>query len=130
MRDAWPPNGRLAVFPAPVRQVLAARVYDPAGVAQAIDAEAFVIDNAVAPSVIFASRALPQPGRAIAGVEIDVVAGYGTTAAAVPEPLQQAIRQLLAHWYENRGAAPTGEGAARVPAAVAPLIAPYRALAL
>ncbi len=61
---------------------------------------------------------------------IDVEAGYGTTASDVPEPLKQAIRQLLAHWYENRGAGPPDESALRVPATVAALIAPYRVLAL
>ena len=129
VHDAWPASGRLDVFPAPLRQVLAARVYDSGGEAQAIDA--FTIDNAAAPGVIaFAPRALPQPGRAVAGIEIDVVAGYGTTAAAVPEPLAQAIRQLLAYWYENRGLAAIGQSSPPLPATVAALIAPYRVLSL
>jgi uncharacterized phiE125 gp8 family phage protein len=131
VRDAWPPNGRLEIYPAPLRQVLVARVYDAAGATQSIDPQAFTIDNAAAPSVIaFAPRALPQPGRAVAGIEIDLVAGYGTTASAVPEPLKQAIRQLVAQWYENRGAGAPGESALRVPAPVAALIASYRVLSL
>jgi uncharacterized phiE125 gp8 family phage protein len=35
------------------------------------------------------------PGRASAGIEIDVVVGYGATAESVPEPLRQAIRMLV-----------------------------------
>ena len=86
---------------------------------------------AAAPGVIaFAPYALPPPGRAVAGIEIDVEAGYGATASDVPEPLKQAIRQLVAHWYENRGAGAPGESALRMPATVAALIAPYRVLAL
>ena len=131
VRDAWPAEGRLEVLPAPLRQVLAARVYDAAGATQSIDPQVFAIDNAAAPSVIaFAPRALPQPGRSVAGIEIDVVAGYGTMASAVPEPLKQAIRQLLAHWYENRGVAAIGEAALPLRATVAALIAPYRVLSL
>ena len=131
MRDAWPASGRIEAYPAPLRQVLAARVYDSAGAAQAIGAEVFVINGAAAPGVIaFAAYALPHPGRAVAGIEIDVEAGYGATASAVPEPLKQAIRQLVAHWYENRGAGPPDESALRMPASVAALIAPYRVLAL
>ena len=79
---------------------------------------------------LFAPYALPPPGRAVAGIEIDVEAGYGATASDVPEPLKQAIRQLVAHWYENRGAGAPGESALRMPATVAALIAPYRVLAL
>ena len=131
VRDAWPASGRLEVYPAPLRQVLAARVYDSIGAAQAIEAEAFAIDGAAAPGVIaFAAYALPRPGRAVAGIEIDVEAGYGATASDVPEPLKQAIRQLVAHWYENRGAGPPDESALRMSATVAALIAPYRVLAL
>lgn len=131
VRDAWPASGRIEAYPAPLRQVLAARVYDSAGAAQAIGAEAFVIDSAAAPGVIaFAPYALAHPGRAVAGIEIDVEAGYGATASAVPEPLKQAIRQLVAHWYENRGAGAPDESALRMPASVAALIAPYRLLAL
>jgi uncharacterized phiE125 gp8 family phage protein len=70
------------------------------------------------------------PGRIAAGIEIDLDAGYGDAAADVPEPLRQAIRLLLTHWYENRGiAAASGETAAR-PASVSALIAPFRVLAL
>jgi uncharacterized phiE125 gp8 family phage protein len=100
----------IEAYPAPLRQVLAARVYDSAGATQAIDAEAFTIDGAAAPGVIaFAPYALPRPGRAVAGIEIDIEAGYGATASDVPEPLKQAIRQLVAHWYENRRAGPPAD---------------------
>lgn len=131
LRDGWPESGRFEVFPAPLRQVVAARVYDTAAVAHAIDADAFVVDTAAAPGVIgFSPLSLPQPGRAVAGIEIDIDAGYGTSASAVPEPLKQAVRQLVAHWYENRGAGHSRDESIRVPAMVAALIAPYRALAL
>ncbi len=131
LRDGWPENGRLEVFPAPLRQVMAARVHDSAGVSHAIDVDAFVVDTAAVPGVIgFSPLSLPQPGRAVAGIEIDIEAGYGTSASAVPEPLKQAVRQLIAHWYENRGAGQSRDESTRVPATVAALIAPYRALAL
>jgi uncharacterized phiE125 gp8 family phage protein len=125
VRDAWPPDGRLVVTPAPLRQVVAARVYDSAGATHAIDPQAFALDKAA--SVLgFAPWSLPQPGRAVGGIEIDVETGYGA-AADVPEPLRQAIRLLLAHWYENRAVAgaPTA-----LPANVAALLAPFRGLAL
>jgi len=48
----------------------------------------------------------------------------------VPEPLRQAIRLLVAHWYENRGLIASGGEVAALPQSAAALIAPYRVLAL
>ena len=126
--DIWPDNGRLAVLPAPVQALAAARVYDFDNAAQALDTGAFVLDKG-ASALIFAPWALPAPGRLSAGIELDVTVGYGDAAIDVPEPLRQAIRLLVAHWYENRGL--TAAGATSVlPSTVAALIAPYRMLAL
>jgi len=36
------------------------------------------------------------------GIEIEYVAGYGDNATDVPGALRQAVKQLAAHWYENR----------------------------
>ena len=43
--------------------------------------------------------------------------------------MRQAIRLLIAHWYENRGLAAVGT-VTILPTTVASLIAPYRMLAL
>jgi uncharacterized phiE125 gp8 family phage protein len=126
--DAWPVDGRLAVRPAPLRALAAARVYDFNGVAHAVDTESFVVDTG-ASVLAFAPWALPSPGRLAAGIELDLVVGYGDAASDVPEPLRQAIRLLLAHWYENRGLAALG-AVTILPATVAALIAPYRMLSL
>jgi uncharacterized phiE125 gp8 family phage protein len=126
-RDRWPSSGRVAVRPAPLQALTAARVYDEDSTAHEIDVQAFVLD-AGASALAFAVWALPLPGRAAAGIELDVRVGYGDAVADVPEPLRQAIRLLVAHWYENRGlvAAET----ALLPASAAALLAPYRMLSL
>jgi uncharacterized phiE125 gp8 family phage protein len=131
VRDAWPADGRLKILPAPLREIVAARVYNSAGVAQDIDLQAFVADTTAAPGTIaFASWALPPPGRAVAGIEIDIETGYGDAASNIPDALRQAVRLLVAHWYENRGLTAIGHAVAVLPASVAALIAPYRVLAL
>jgi uncharacterized phiE125 gp8 family phage protein len=131
VRDAWPPEGRIAVVPAPLQSVVAARVYHDDGSAQSIDVQAFVADKASAPaSIAFAPWSLAAPGRAVGGIEIDVEVGYGAAGTNVPEPLRQAVRVLVAHWYENRGLVAIGHDVAVLPAAVAALIAPYRVLSL
>jgi uncharacterized phiE125 gp8 family phage protein len=127
VRDAWPADGRLNLRSGPLRRVVAARVYDAAGVAHAVDVQRFVVDEALG---VIASPgwALPAPGRCIAGIELDVELGFGPQAADVPAPLCQALRMILAHWYDNRGA--VASGATLLPAGAAVLLAPYRTLSL
>lgn len=126
--DNWPANGRFPIAPAPLQELSAARVYDYGGVAHAIDTGSFVVDSG-ASVLAFAPWALPSPGRLAAGIELDVVAGYGDAASDVPEPLRQAVRLLVAHWYENRGLAALG-AVTILPTTAAALIAPYRVLSL
>jgi uncharacterized phiE125 gp8 family phage protein len=116
------------VRPAPLQTLAAARVYDADGNASVINVSAFVADVA-ASALVFTAGTLPAPGRIAAGIELDVVAGYGDAASDVPEPLRQAVRLLVAHWYETRGLAAVGTVTV-LPTTVAALIAPYRMLAL
>jgi uncharacterized phiE125 gp8 family phage protein len=124
--DAWPRDGRFAPRIGPLRELVAARLFDADGTVRDMDGESFVVD--VGANVIAAPCfALPVPGRARAGIALDVRCGYGADAADVPADLRQAVRLLLAHWYDHRVA--TADGAL-VPASVSALIAPYRMLAL
>ena len=130
VRDAWPEGGRLAVLPVPLAALVAARIYRENGSTQALDIAAFAVDAAAEPArLAFTRGALPAPGRPVGGIEVDVTCGYGE-ASDVPEPLRQAIRMLVAHWYENRGLVALGETVAALPAAVSALIGPYRVLSL
>lgn len=131
IRDAWPADGRVPVLPAPLRQLSAARAYRLDGTTQAIDPAGFIIEVGAAPAVLtFANGALPAPGRVAAGIELDIVAGYGDAATDVPADLRQAIRLLVAHWYENRGLIAAGQQVGLMPASAAALVAPYRVLSL
>ena len=126
--DSWPDDGRLPILPAPLQTLTAARVYNFDNVAQTLDTGAFVLDKG-ASALIFAPWALPAPGRVAAGIELDVTVGYGDAAIDVPEALRQAIRLLVAHWYENRGLVAAGTTVV-LPSTVAALLAPYRMLSL
>jgi uncharacterized phiE125 gp8 family phage protein len=121
--DAWPRDGRLSLRIGPLRALLAARTFDAAGIPHAIDVQNFVLDTA-ANVIASPCWALPAPGRSIAGIELDIACGFGATPADVPEPLRQAVRMLLAHWYDNRGV--LSPGSAPLPIGVAALLAPYR----
>lgn len=127
-RDAWPADGRLHVTPAPLQALTAARVYNAAGNTAALDLQSFVADTAGS-TIVFAPWAVAQPGRSAGGIELDVTVGYGDAASDVPESLRQAVRLLVAHWYENRGL--TTDSAVNVlPVTVTALLAPYRVLSL
>lgn len=127
VRDAWPLEGRIVLKRGPLLSVAAVRVFDGGSEPVALDADQFVIDKAAA-VIAFPAWALPYPGRCAAGIEIDVVLGFGEVAAHVPEPLRQAVRLLLAHWYENRTL--VGETGGNVPAGFTALLAHYRPVSL
>jgi uncharacterized phiE125 gp8 family phage protein len=130
VRDAWPRDGRVPVLPAPLRSLTAARVYRLDGSTQSLDVSDFVIEVGAAPAVISFSEPPPAPGRIVAGIELDISAGYGDAATDVPADLRQAIRILVAHWYENRGMIAVGQTVAMLPASVGAMLAPYRVLSL
>jgi uncharacterized phiE125 gp8 family phage protein len=131
VRDVWPELGCVPVLPVPLRTLDAARVYKTDGTTLPIDLAAFIVDKAAAPARLsFTRGALALPGRPVAGIEIDVTCGYGDAPETIPQALRQAIRLLVAHWYENRGLVAIGREIAVLPETVAALIAPYRVLAL
>jgi hypothetical protein len=44
----------------------------------------------------------PIASRGVNNYTIDYTAGFGADEAAVPADIKIAIRQIVAHWYENR----------------------------
>lgn len=130
-RDVWPASGWLPVLPVPLIAVAAIRVFDADGAPHLLDADDFAIDTVSAPAVLAFARGAPQaPGKLAAGIEIDIRSGYGDAAEDVPAPLRQAIRMLVAHWYENRGVIAASGEVAAMPGSVSSLIAPFRVLSL
>jgi uncharacterized phiE125 gp8 family phage protein len=128
-RDVWPASGRLALLPVPLVSLDAVRVYRQDGSTLALDVAGFALDKVAAPAMLAFTQGAPAPERPVGGIEIDITCGYGD-ADDVPEPLRQAVRLLVAHWYENRGIVAAGGEVAVLPATVSELIAPYRVLAL
>jgi uncharacterized phiE125 gp8 family phage protein len=126
--DAWPRDGRVRLGRAPPLALLAARTIDADGAPRALETASFVLDKA---GLVLAAPpwSLPTPGRAIAGIELDLSFGYGATGADAPAPLRQAMRMLIARWYATRAAAAGDAQAAPWPGDIAALVAPYRVLA-
>ena len=125
--DAWPEEETIPVRIGRILSVAGGRVFPVSGPAQALPSTNFeIIRGADSDAILPLSR--PAPGRLRGGVEIDIRLGFGEFAAQVPEPLRLAVRQLVAHWFENRGDAAMSERG--IPASVRALLAPFRRLRL
>jgi uncharacterized phiE125 gp8 family phage protein len=124
--DRWPRRRLLRLPVGPLISVDEVRVRSANG-PTVVDAEAYVVDTASVPGRLFLSGDVLSPAtRAPGAIEIDLTAGYGALASSVPSPLRHAIRMLVAHWYEQRGAVADPSRGATVPLGFAALIAPYR----
>ncbi|AXS39961.1 head-tail connector protein [Breoghania sp. L-A4] len=123
-RDGWPSRRIVRLPRAPLASVDAVTVYDADGAAELLDAALYSADGATAPARLVVSDEAPEPGLSVNGVAIDITAGYGASAADVPQPLRLAVRRLVAHWYERR------ETEGSIPPNVAALLAPYRIVSL
>lgn len=127
--DALPGNGLVRLPVHPVGQVTAITAYDADGNASAVDTATTVLDGyAVPPRLLFKQR--PTATRCINGIEIDFDAGFGTTAAEVPDTLKRAITLAAAHWYEFRAELAASDQPASYPAGFHALLSPWRRMRL
>ncbi|AZO78344.1 MULTISPECIES: phage head-tail connector protein [unclassified Bosea (in: a-proteobacteria)] len=127
--DAWPPGGEIRLPLSPVRSLTAARVHPAAGVAELVTPSSLTLVEGSDPPLISVSGPVSVPGRARSSIEIDLVAGFGTTRDTVPAPLRQAVLRLACRWFEHRGDV-VSRDAMRLPAEIAALVAPFRRVRL
>ena len=113
-----PACGAIRAPLAPLIAVDRVRSFDGAGTPTDLDAGDYRLDPWADPPRILFEQAPAPEGR----LEIDLRAGFGATPESVPEPLRQAVRLLVAHWFENRGDAEPRQA----PADLGALISPFR----
>lgn len=123
--DAWPGGETIPLVRPPVQAVAAVRVFDAAGAATLWASANYAMAFGAEPQrLVRVASSWPAPGRARAGIEIDVTCGYGA-AADVPASLRQAVLLKLAQLYERRG-----EDKGESPDAAWTLVAPFRTVRL
>jgi uncharacterized phiE125 gp8 family phage protein len=127
--DAWPRGGEIRLPLSPVRSILAARIRLAGGEAVSVPADALALVPGSDPPAIALTGPLPAPARLDGGIEIDCLAGFGATRDLVPAPLRQAVLRLACRWFEHRGDV-VSRDAARLPAEIAALVAPFRRVRL
>ena len=124
--DRWPEDRVVHLPVSPLIAVERLRVFDRDGQAADVPPSFFEADALSDPPCVIVDPRAPEPTRARQGVSIEVRAGYGATPESVPEPLRQAVRLLVARWFENRGDADPGPP----PPDVLALVAPFRRMRL
>lgn len=123
-RDRWPEDGVILLPVAPLRAVEEIGVYGEDDQKAVIDPAHYLVDAAARPPRVMlrGSRLWPRPGRALNGIGIRLEAGFGATAAEVPQPLRQAVLLLVAHFFAQRG----DEAGPALPLGLGALIDPFR----
>lgn len=111
----------------PVQSVSAVRYTNDAGVVTTWSSSEYEVDLYSMPPRLRPrdGYSWPSPKDVLGAVQIEFVAGYGGVQA-VPQPIMQAMRLLVGHFYENREASVVGTSAVALPFAVDALLAPYR----
>lgn len=127
-RDDWPDDGVIALPVAPLLSVDELASFSGEDVKSAVDPAHYYVDAASRPPrlLLRGSRVWARPGRIGNGVAMTVSAGFGPAAEDVPEPLRQAVLQMVSHWYGHRGDA----NPPPPPLTVSTLLAPFRELRL
>lgn len=101
----------------PVREVVSITYYDSDGETEQISVplghepagcqQSLTDDDCLVSPLPGTTWPTVQAGR-LEGVVVRFTAGYDGTTFAFPPKIKQAVRLLLAHWYENREAYMTG----------------------
>jgi len=115
----------------PLQSVTQVTYRDVNGTEHTLSSTNYVVDTVSDPGRIRFAKGVSHPNVELwpyAPVKITYVAGYGSDAEDVPEPIRQAVRMLAAHYYENREAIyiERGGNMQMLPFAVDALLAPYR----
>ena len=110
----------------PLQSVTSIKYLDTDGAEQTLDAATYRVDAVSEPGRIALDygKSWPSTYSVINAVTVRFVAGYGT-AAAVPEPIRQAILILIGELYEQRQESVPASFAA-VPFGVRALLTPYK----
>jgi uncharacterized phiE125 gp8 family phage protein len=108
--DRFPCHAVIYVPRPPLIAVSSITYLDEDGTEQTVDSDDYRVDDQSQPGRIEPAygESWPTTRDTINAVEVTHTAGYGATAADVPEDLRHAIALLAGHYYEHREAALAG----------------------
>ena len=129
--DRFPDKEQIELPLSPLQSVDQIQLFDVNSVATTMNANDYEVDHiSTPPRLVRKNQNWPQPGKTVNGIEIIMSVGYGNAVEDIPEPIRQAIRLLVTHWYENREPVAFETNAIEVPETVLSLLHAYRAIHL
>jgi len=113
----------------PLSSVTSITYTDTAGDTQTFSSDSYSADTNSDPGRIDLAygESWPSTRGDHNNIVVTFVAGYGTAATDVPEPIRVAMLMMVGHWYENREAV-ADVRLNEVPFATESLLWPYRVL--
>ena len=120
--DCWPQDNVFELPFPPLQSVTSVTAYALDDTAMVLDPSIYQVDTMSSPArlTLKANASPPVNLRALNAVQIVFTAGYGDSENDVPALIREAILEIVADMYVNRG--DTDE----VPLAAMALLAPYR----
>ncbi len=115
----------------PLSSVTSIGYVDSNGDSQTFSSDDYDVDTTSEPGRIALAygEVWPTTRSDINAITLTYVAGYGATAASVPEGIKTAIKQLVCHWYDHRETVTISNVVPReIPLAVNALLWPYKVL--
>lgn len=125
--DAFPGEEIMLPRP-PLLSVTTVQYLDTAGVQQTLPPADYKVDAISEPAELVAAYGKSWPAGRVErnAVVITYKAGYGTVAAAVPQPIKQAMLLLIGEMYERREEAIVGASVTPNVLSARALLMPYR----
>jgi uncharacterized phiE125 gp8 family phage protein len=102
---------------------------DETGVTATLAPSTYVVDPDSEPGRIVLARGKSWPAVTLAtagAIKVTFKAGYGDTAASVPQRIKQTLLLLIGHWYENREPVVVGNYSTQLPFTLEVLLAQDR----
>lgn len=122
--DAVPCDGVLRMPSGPLASVVSITAFDREHAETVLSSSDYYADTASLRGRILLNDGASWPSglRAANAIRSRVVLGHSTSPDTVPDPMREAVLQMVAFLYEHRG---EGAGAFRVPPQVAELMDAY-----
>ena len=112
----------------PLVSVTSITYLDTNGTSTVLATSEYSVDTKREPGRIYPAygKAWPSVQSIENAITVRFVAGYGATAASVPQTIRHAMLLLVGHWYENRESVVVGTITAELPFAVEALLSGER----
>lgn len=124
------PQDHVVLLPRnPARNIVQIVWYDRQGTPVILPGSAYFFNSITRPARLKFDRAA-CPAGPCNGIEVDFDAGFGEAGVDVPDLIKRALKILIAHWYEFRGAYAPSDQPISIPEAYTHLIRHYRQVRL